>query len=191
MTAGDTAPTANPDDDDIALMTAMANGDRAALAALYDRHAPTLLALGLRIVKHRGEAEDLLHDVFLEAWRNAKSYDLNRGRVRTWLVIRMRSRALDVLKSARVSRRTDDERVAERVIGDDDPSASPDQRRVRAALAEVPPDQRAILELAYFEGLSCSDIATRLTIPIGTVKSRLAAALTKLRNTLGVARAAT
>jgi DNA-directed RNA polymerase specialized sigma24 family protein len=67
MTAGDTAPTANPDDDDIALMTAMANGDRAALAALYDRHAPTLLALGLRIVKHRGEAEDLLHDVFLEA----------------------------------------------------------------------------------------------------------------------------
>ena len=189
MTAGDTVPTANPDDDDIALMTAMANGDRAALAALYDRHAPTLLALGLRIVKHRGEAEDLLHDVFLEAWRNAKSYDLNRGRVRTWLVIRMRSRALDVLKSARVSRRTDDERVAERVVGDDDPSASPDQRRVRAALAEVPPEQRAILELAYFEGLSCSDIATRLTIPIGTVKSRLAAALTKLRNTLGVARA--
>jgi RNA polymerase sigma-70 factor (ECF subfamily) len=139
MTAGDTAPTANPDDDDIALMTAMANGDRAALAALYDRHAPTLLALGLRIVKHRGEAEDLLHDVFLEAWRNAKSYDLNRGRVRTWLVIRMRSRALDVLKSARVSRRTDDERVAERVVGDDDPSASPDQRRVRAALSEIPP----------------------------------------------------
>jgi RNA polymerase sigma factor (sigma-70 family) len=125
MTAGDTAPTANPDDDDIALMTAMANGDRAALAALYDRHAPTLLALGLRIVKHRGEAEDLLHDVFLEAWRNAKSYDLNRGRVRTWLVIRMRSRALDVLKSARVSRRTDDERVAERVIGDDDPAPAP------------------------------------------------------------------
>ncbi len=191
MTAGDARPTANPDDDDIALMAAMANGDRAALAALYDRHAPTLLALGLRIVKHRGEAEDLLHDVFLEAWRNAKSYDLNRGRVRTWLVIRMRSRALDVLKSARVSRRTDDERVAERVVGDDDPSARPDQRRVRAALAEVPPDQRAILELAYFEGLSCSDIATRLTIPIGTVKSRLAAALTKLRNTLGVARAAT
>jgi RNA polymerase sigma-70 factor (ECF subfamily) len=189
MTAGDTAPTANPDDDDIALMTAMANGDRAALAALYDRHAPTLLALGLRIVKHRGEAEDLLHDVFLEAWRNAKSYDLNRGRVRTWLVIRMRSRALDVLKSARVSRRTDDERVAERVVGDDDPSASPDQRRVRAALAEIPPEQRTILELAYFEGLSCSDIATRLTIPIGTVKSRLAAALSKLRNTLGVARA--
>jgi RNA polymerase sigma-70 factor (ECF subfamily) len=189
MTAGDTAPTANPDDDDIALMTAMANGDRAALAALYDRHAPTLLALGLRIVKHRGEAEDLLHDVFLEAWRNAKSYDLNRGRVRTWLVIRMRSRALDVLKSARVSRRTDDERVAERVVGDDDPSASPDQRRVRAALSEIPPEQRTILELAYFEGLSCSDIATRLTIPIGTVKSRLAAALSKLRNTLGVGRA--
>lgn len=189
MSAGGARPTStSDDDDDIALMTAMAAGDRGALAALYDRHAETLLALALRIVRSRGEAEDLLHDVFLEVWRNARSYDLNRGRVRTWLVIRMRSRALDVVKSARVSRRADDDRSAERLPAADDPSTRPDQRRVRTALAEVSADQRTILELAYFDGLSCSEISTRLDIPIGTVKSRLAAALTKLRHTLGADR---
>ena len=103
MTAGGARPEpAATDEDDVALVRAMAGGDRRALAALYDRHASYLLALGLRILKNRGEAEDLLHDVFLEVWRSAGDYDLNRGRVRTWLVIRMRSRALDVVKSARV-----------------------------------------------------------------------------------------
>ena len=188
MTAGATRPdAAATDDDDVALIQAMAGGDRAALAALYDRHAPVLMALALRILKSRGEAEDLLHDVFLEVWRTAPDYDLKRGRVRTWLVIRMRSRALDVVKSARVSRRSPDDLVLDRVVSDDDPSATPDRARVRTALADVPPDQRAVLELAYFEGLSCSEIAAKLAVPIGTVKSRLAAGLAKLRTSLGPA----
>ncbi|MBK9033007.1 MAG: sigma-70 family RNA polymerase sigma factor [Myxococcales bacterium] len=188
MTAGVTRPeAAATDDDDVALIRAMAGGDRAALAALYDRHAPVLMALALRILKHRGEAEDLLHDVFLEVWRAAKDYDGKRGRVRTWLVIRMRSRALDVVKSARVARRSSDDEVVERVVADDDPSAGADRARVRAALAEVPAEQRAVLELAYFDGLSCAEIAGKLAVPIGTVKSRLAAGLAKLRTTLGPA----
>ena len=83
-------------------------GDRRAVAALYARHAPLLLGLALRIVRERCEAEDLLHDVFLEAWRAAKDFDPARGRVRTWLAIRMRSRALDHQKSARVSRNAGD-----------------------------------------------------------------------------------
>jgi len=173
------------DDDDVALVTAMAGGDRDALAALYDRYASYLLALAMRVLKHRGEAEDLLHDVFLEVWRSARDYDPRRGRVRTWLVIRMRSRALDVVKSARVSRRSGDEQVLERIVAEVDLSSSPDQRRVRAALGTLSPDQRAVLELAYFDGLSCSEIADKLTVPIGTVKSRVAAALTKMRHALG------
>lgn len=187
MTAGATRTDAatSDDDTDIALIQAMAAGDRAALASLYDRHASTLLALALRILRNRGEAEDLLHDVFLEVWRSAKDYDLKRGRVRTWLVIRMRSRALDVVKSARVSRRSGDDEVIGRVVGDDDPSAGPDQARVRHALADLPDDQRTVLELAYFDGLSCSEIAAKIAVPIGTVKSRLAAALSKLRHHLG------
>src|ERR1051325_6352773 len=101
---------APPSDDagDEVLVAAMAAGDRAALATLYERHASLLLGLALRIVRERREAEDLLHDVFLEAWRAAKDFDPKRGKVRTWLAVRMRSRALDHQKSARVSRNADD-----------------------------------------------------------------------------------
>jgi len=173
------------DDEDVVLVRAIANGDRTALARLYDRHASVMLALGIRIVRDRREAEDLLHDVFLEVWRCAKSYDPNRGRVRTWLVIRMRSRALDVTKSARVARRSGDAEAIDRMVADDDIGASPDRHRVRAALGDLTPDQRQVLELGYFEGLSASQISDRIGIPIGTVKSRLAAALTRMRQVLG------
>src|SRR5215468_11591519 len=137
-----------PDDaEDEALVTAMAAGDRGALATLYERHAPLLLGLALRIVRERREAEDLLHDVFLEAWRCAKDFDPKRGRVRTWLAIRMRSRALDHQKSARVSRNAGDAGLE--VIPDDADAASPDHGRVRRALADLGSDQRRVLELAY------------------------------------------
>lgn len=175
-------------DGDAALVAAIAAGDRRALADLYDLYAGVLLALALRIVRDRREAEDLLHDVFLEVWRTAKDYDPTRGRVRTWLTIRMRSRALDQQKSARVSRNAGDDAVLERVADDtSDPAGSPDRARVRAALVALPLEQRQVLELAYFEGLSCTEIATRIEAPVGTVKSRVAAGLGKLRHTLGAA----
>jgi RNA polymerase sigma-70 factor (ECF subfamily) len=155
-----------PDDaEDEVLVAAMAAGDRAALALLYERHGSLLLGLALRIVGERREAEDLLHDVFLEAWRSAKDFDPKRGRVRTWLAIRMRSRALDL-------------------VPDDTEGASPDHGKVRSALAELSSDQRRVLELAYFEGLTCSQIAERIAIPVGTVKSRIAAGLERLRSGL-------
>jgi RNA polymerase sigma-70 factor, ECF subfamily len=168
---------------DVALVAAMAQGDRRALADLYRRHAGVLLGLALRLVRERREAEDLLHDVLLEAWRAAKDFDPKRGRVRTWLAIRMRSRALDHLKSARV-RRNDGDAGLE-VIADEQEHASPDHARVRTAVAALGAEQRAVVELAYFEGLSCSEIATKISIPIGTVKSRLAAGMQRLREGLG------
>ena len=177
-------PAAGPDPD-VELVQAMARGDRSALAALYDRYSPIMFALALRIVRERREAEDLLHDVFLEVWRTAKDYDPDRGRVRTWLTIRMRSRALDLQKSARVSRNVGDDSVLDRVASDTDIADSPDRTRVRKALAGLPTEQRQVLELGYFEGLSCSEIAEKLGTPIGTVKSRVAAALGKLRQYLG------
>ena len=172
------------DAEDAALVAAMARGDREALARLYERHSGILLGLALRIVRERREAEDLLHDVLLEAWRAAKDFDPKRGRVRTWLAIRMRSRALDLQKSARVSRNAGD--VGLEFVPDDRERTSPDHARVRAALTELGTDQRTVVELAYFEGLSCSEIATKIKIPIGTVKSRLAAGLQRLRD--GIAR---
>ena len=177
------APPAT-DDPDAPLVLAMARGDQAALAELYDRYAFLLLGIAIRIVKDRREAEDLLHDVFLEVWRSAKDFDPKRGRVRTWLTIRMRSRALDLQKSARVSRNAGDDGL-EAVADDRDATAAPDHARIRAVLGELPADQREVIELAYFQGLSCSEIATKVSIPIGTVKSRVAAALAKLRGALG------
>jgi RNA polymerase sigma-70 factor (ECF subfamily) len=185
MTAGDRWTSPGSDDDDVELVRAIAAGDRDALAGLYDRYASILLGMALRILRDRREAEDLLHDVFLEVWRSARDYDLGRGRVRTWLVVRLRSRALDVLKSARVSRRGGDPELLDRVVADPEPGESPDRQRVRAVLAELTADQRQVLELAYFDGLSCSEIAAHLSIPIGTVKSRLAAGLGRLRQLLG------
>jgi RNA polymerase sigma-70 factor, ECF subfamily len=180
----------HPSDDaeDEALVAAMAAGDRKAMATLYERHASLLLGLALRIVREKREAEDLLHDVFLEAWRSAKDFDPKRGRVRTWLAIRMRSRALDLQKSARVSRNTGDGGLD--VLVDDAEGSSPDHGRVRTALAELGQDQRRVLELAYFEGLSCTEIAERVAIPVGTVKSRIAAGLDRLRSGLVFAMAA-
>ncbi len=167
------------DDDDARLVALMGEGDRDALAALYQRHSPLLLGLALRIVRSRQEAEDLLHDVFLEAFRSATGFDPNRGRVRTWLTIRMRSRALDQQKSARISRNTGDGGLE--LLVDETAASSPDHARVRTALAALGPEQRTVLELAYFEGLSCSEISTRVQIPVGTVKSRIAAGLERLR----------
>jgi RNA polymerase sigma-70 factor (ECF subfamily) len=171
---------------DVAWVRAIADGDREALGRLYDRYAPTLMAVGVRILGDRREAEDVLHDVFLEVWRQAANYDESRGSVRTWLLMRMRSRALDRRKAAGFARvvsldqRGDDARG----VGDD-PSLVPDRETVRRALADLPPEQRQVLELGYFEGLSSTEIAARVEAPVGTVKSRVAAGLGKLRATLG------
>src|SRR5499427_7728991 len=133
------------DADDVRLVAAMVAGDAEALARLYERHGSLLLGLAMRIVRDRREAEDLLHDVFLEAWRSARDFDPKRGRVRTWLAIRMRSRALDHMKSARVARNAGDAGLE--IVPDDSVRANPDHARVRAAIGELGIDQRRVLEL--------------------------------------------
>ena len=178
-----------PEASDAALVGAMADGDRAALGALYDRYAGVLMAVAQRMMRTRREAEDLVHDVFLEAYRHAADYDGQRGTVRAWLVLRVRSRALDRLKSSAYSKviSLDAGPRGPDPESNDDPSAAPDCARVRRALADLPPEQRVILELSYFDGRSHAEIAEELKIPIGTIKSRLARALTRLRDELDVA----
>jgi RNA polymerase sigma-70 factor (ECF subfamily) len=167
------------------LLRAIANGDRQALASLYDRYAPALLAVGVRILVERREAEDVLHDVFLEVWRMAADYDERKGSVRGWLTMRMRSRALDRRKAAGFARVVPLEAEGEELPTTDDPSLQPDREALKRALRDLPPDQRQVLELGYFEGLSSTEIAARVAAPVGTVKSRVAAALSKLRSVLG------
>lgn len=163
-------------------MTLLAAGRHDALAHLYDRYSVLLLAVGMRIVPSRTDAEDILHDVLVEAWRSASQYDASRGSVRAWLVTRMRSRCLDRQKSAVVSRSVPlDSAGPERAAPVADPLQGEDTTRLIAALNDLPPEQRDVLQLGYFEGLSCTEIADRIRVPVGTVKSRTAAALGKLR----------
>ena len=165
----------------------MARGDSTALARLYDRYAATMLALAQRIVGRGAEAEDVIHDVFLEAWRHSADYDRGRGSVKSWLLLRTRSRSLDVQKSARVSKQAsglDDAWLSELSDPTRDTAAGPDQTRVRQVLIGLPPEQREVLLLGYFEGLSSSEMAERIGVPLGTVKSRVAAALAALRGAL-------
>jgi RNA polymerase sigma-70 factor, ECF subfamily len=168
--------------DDCSLVAAMARGDRLALAALYDLYAPILVALVRRILGSRQEAEDVVHDVFLESWRRAADYDQTRGSVRTWLALRARSRALDRKKSAAVQRTvSSDHGAAIAPAAAEDTSNAPDCARLRRALIALPVEQRTVLLLGYFEGMSSSEIADTVGVPIGTVKSRVAAALARLR----------
>ena len=181
------APTAAAERiEDADLVAALVRGDRSAMAALYDRHASLLMALAVRMLQDRAAAEELLHDVFLEAWHHARDYDVSRGTVRAWLLTRTRSRALDRraarARQARVVEQAALERSEERPS---DGGAAFDAERVRREMASLPAELVQVLELAYFEGLSSTEIAARLEIPTGTVKSRMARALAALREQLG------
>jgi RNA polymerase sigma-70 factor (ECF subfamily) len=172
---------------DRALIERLAGGDSSALSALYDEYGSMMLATAVRILSDRREAEDLLHDVFLEVWRKAGTYNPTRGTVRTWLFMRLRSRALDRVRSARISRAVaiDETTVLlNRAATTTTPDRVPDRSAMRRAVRELPDTQRSVLELAYFKGLSSSEIASALGIPLGTVKSRVAAAMRQLRGAM-------
>ncbi len=186
MAAGHERNSRADDDVDAALLQRLSAGDNAALAGLYDRYSSLLLGLGVRMLSNRAEAEDVLHDVFVEVWKRAADFDVTRGTVRTWLAVRMRSRCLDRQKSPRVSRSVafDDSEAARRAAPTHDPLLRMQRERVREALATLPADQRVVVELAYFQGLSTQAIADQTGVPQGTVKSRLFAARDKLSRAL-------
>src|SRR5688572_2341682 len=177
-------------EDDRAAVDRMARGDAAAVADLYDRHARAVYSLALRMLADAAEAEDVVQDVFTQAWRQARLYDPARAPVVGWLLVIARARTLDRLRARRA-------RIAPAGAGPDpativDLTPRPDLQatgpdrwsRVRAALGALNAAQREAIELAYFSGLSQSDIAARLEQPLGTVKTRIRSGLLKLRELL-------
>jgi RNA polymerase sigma-70 factor (ECF subfamily) len=172
------------------LLERVARGERAALLALYDRVSATLMAVALRVTGTRSEAEEVVQDAFMRAWREAPSFDRARGSALAWLITLTRNRSIDVVRSRRRRALHEDE-----AAGAEPPEVAPgpelalvDSERaaaVRLALETLRPEQRAVLELAYFSGLSHSEIAARLSQPLGTVKTRILQAVRHLRERLG------
>jgi RNA polymerase sigma-70 factor (ECF subfamily) len=174
---------------DVELLHAVARGDEAALARLYDAYRVILFGLLVRILNSREEAEDVLQDVFIQVWRRAKDFDENRGRPFTWLVTLARSRAIDRLRQfgARQRLATGAAQEQTEVVSDalSDTIKVAQRDTVRQALAELPEEQRNTLVLAYFDGLTQSEIAAKLNAPLGTIKTRMRSGIIKLRALLG------
>jgi RNA polymerase sigma-70 factor, ECF subfamily len=163
----------------------MRDGDAGGLEELYDRYGDLLYALVLRIVGRAAEAEDVLQEAWLQVWKSAARYDTGRGSVPAWLVTLARSRAIDRLRASGSRARAETAAGADPPLPEDDASAGAQRRQIRdrvtSALAGLPAQSRQVLELAYFEGLSQSEIATRLGVPLGTVKSWTRQGLLRLR----------
>jgi RNA polymerase sigma-70 factor, ECF subfamily len=173
-------------DEAASIVSRLAAGELEAVAELYDRHAALVYGLARRILRNDADAEDIVQEVFAQAWRMAARYDRARGTVAGWLLVMTRTRSLDKLRRRQAR-------------PDSDPSALPDTLQaetaaphdllisaeqagvVREALNNLPAPQRTALELAYYEGLTQTEIAARLSEPLGTVKTRMRAALETLR----------
>ena len=172
---------------DLQAMARMARGDASGLAELYDRHSTAIYSLALRIVRRGEDAEDVTQQVFTQAWRTSARYDASRGAVAAWLLMMARTRAIDVLRRGNPARG---------VVADDDWLAEiPDPQHsvehivatreqvdlVRTAIERLPSEQRVAVELAYYDGLTQTEIAARTSTPLGTVKTRVRSALQVLR----------
>jgi RNA polymerase sigma-70 factor (ECF subfamily) len=180
--------SSSPGETDRALIARVEARDADALAALYDMYAARLLGLAARILGDTGEAEEVLQEVFLFVWRAAATFDPARGSVLAWLLVATRSRAIDRLRTRRPAARAGLTRV-DRVPDKPDPrdveadSATREWERLcRAAIGELPPEQRLALELAYFEGLTHQEISQKTSTPLGTVKTRVRLGLMKLKD---------
>ena len=172
------------------LMERIAQGDAGALRLAYEAHAGRVMALALRIVRSKAEAEDVVQETFLEVWRRAGDYDVSRGELASWIASMARSRCIDRVRRARVRSRYAQQEASAAPEGvpdrlDDAVAMKEQAQRVRRLLDELPKEQREALELAYFEGLTQQQIAERIGAPLGTIKTRLRLALERLSKELG------
>jgi RNA polymerase sigma-70 factor (ECF subfamily) len=170
---------------DLAIVSGLKTGDQGAMAQLYDRYSSVVYAVALRVLGDTGAAEDVLQEVFLQLWRNPSAFDAARGSLASWLAVITRNRAIDSLRKRRPE--TDIEDVVLSVATD--LAAEADRARaaetVRGVMGSMAPAQRSALEMAYWEGMSHSEIANKTGEPLGTVKTRIRAGLIALRKAFG------
>lgn len=166
---------------DLAMVTGLKTGDQGAMADLYDRYSSVVYAVALRVLGDTGAAEDVLQEVFLQLWRNPGAFDAARGSLGSWLAVITRNRAIDSLRKRRPE--TDIEDVVLSVAPDlaGEAERARAAEKVRGVMSGMAAGQRTALEMAYWEGMSHSEIATKTGEPLGTVKTRIRAGLIALR----------
>jgi RNA polymerase sigma factor (sigma-70 family) len=185
-------PVESPDARDRELVERLRHRDEDAFRGLFDRYAPTAKALALRVVRQTHLAEEIVQEAFMAVWRNPEGYDGDRGTVRAWLLGTVHHRAVDLVRREEAHRRRAEAAVpqayedqadhAEEVV---DAIGRPEERRiVRAALAELPDEQRRVLEMMYFDGRSQTQVAAATGLPLGTVKSRALLGMRRMRAAL-------
>lgn len=178
------------DDDGTRLLARVAGGDERALRTLYDRHAGKLLLTARRLLGSAGEAEEIVQETFLDVWNRARTYDSERGSAATWILTIGRNRAIDRLRNRATRLRMHDRlQLSQREAAlaptpETAAEAAQSRRRMSAALNVLSPEQRIVVELAYYDGLSQSEIAARTGHPLGTVKGRARQALQRLAQLL-------
>jgi len=166
------------------LITRVINRDEHAFTAIYDRYSRVVYSVALRVLRNSEAAEDVLHDVFLNLWRSPQQFDAARGNLAPWLAVVARNRAIDLIRKQRGQ-----EDLAEIELADDEDLASAIDRdrtieKVRTVLNALPDKQRLALELAFFQGMTHSDIAAHTGEPLGTIKTRIRSALMSVRKAL-------
>jgi RNA polymerase sigma-70 factor, ECF subfamily len=174
----------NPAASDMTLVTGVRSGDESAISSLYDRYSAIVYSVALRVLTDTGAAEDVLQEVFLQLWRNPAAFDSARGNMGPWLAVIARNRAIDALRKRRPESDLEDVVVAAPVNIAEEAERAQAAGRVRAALAGMPDPQRKVLELAYFEGLTHTEIAQKTGEPLGTIKTRIRAGLMTLRKSV-------
>jgi RNA polymerase sigma-70 factor (ECF subfamily) len=173
------------------LMALVKDGEPRAFEVIFDRHGAAAFSLAYRMCGRRAMAEDVVQEAFMSLWRSGARYDRRRGSVRNWVLGVVHNRAIDAFRRGLVrdSRNVSDEGLADRLAAseqtDVEVARREEARKVRLALDELPPEQRQVIELAYFGGFTHLQIAQMLDLPAGTVKGRMRLGLTKMRMALG------
>jgi RNA polymerase sigma-70 factor (ECF subfamily) len=166
---------------DGALLSALRSGDESAMAALYDRYSSIVYSVALRVLTDTAAAEDVLQEVFMQLWRNPGRFDANRGALAPWLAVIARNRAIDALRRRHPESDIDDVVLSVHPDLAGQAERSRAVEKVRSVLGGMPAPQRAALEMAYFEGLTHTEIAAKTGEPLGTIKTRIRAGLIALR----------
>ncbi len=173
----------NFEEDDNELIVKICAKDKGALEQLYERNVGKMLGLATQILKSKSDAEDIIHDVIIEVWNKAKAYDSNKASVLGWLLLRVRSRCLDRIRKQQTIRKyAEKQNNEEKIQSVNCIDAYTDHKFLNKALNTLSENQRLVIELSYFKGFTCAEIAQDYGIALGTVKTRLLTAMKKMQS---------